>query len=139
MNIRVVLALLCASAAASAALAETVVVGDKVMVRESNTPCPSGGMLMADVERRFGAPVTRHEAVGEPPITRWDYPQFAVFFERDRVIHSVVTEGAPPADAAAKPAPAAPAESAPAPQSQDSPPAPAPESTPAPDAGAQKS
>ncbi|HTT00790.1 MAG TPA: hypothetical protein VMG11_01780 [Steroidobacteraceae bacterium] len=136
MNLRVVLALLCAAAAASAALAETVAVGDKIMVRESNTPRPSGGMLMADVERRFGAPVTRHAAVGEPPITRWDYAQFSVFFERDRVIHSVVTEGAPPADAAAKPA--APTESAPAPQDKDAAPTPSQEAPPAPDAAAQK-
>ena len=46
---------------------------------------------MADVEARFGAPQARHPAVGEPPITRWDYAGFAVFFERDRVIHAVVT------------------------------------------------
>ena len=28
---------------------------------------------MSAVEARFGAPRTRHAAVGEPPITRWDY------------------------------------------------------------------
>jgi len=40
-----------------------------------------------------GAPTTRHDTVGQPPITRWDYSGFAVFFERDRVIHAVITGG----------------------------------------------
>jgi hypothetical protein len=29
--------------------------------------------------------------VGKPPITRWDYPGFSVFFEGDRVIDTVAT------------------------------------------------
>jgi hypothetical protein len=28
---------------------------------------------------------------GQPPITRWDYAGFAVFFEHDRVIDAVAT------------------------------------------------
>jgi hypothetical protein len=48
---------------------------------------------MTTVEQKFGAPVTRHPTVGAPPITRWDYAGFSVFFERDRVIHAVVTSG----------------------------------------------
>jgi len=49
---------------------------------------------MSAVEKRFGAPTSRHPAVGQPPITRWDYPGFSVFFEYDRVIHAVVTGSA---------------------------------------------
>jgi hypothetical protein len=30
-----------------------------------------------------------------PPITRWIYPQFNVYFERDRVISSVAQKTAP--------------------------------------------
>jgi hypothetical protein len=48
-------------------------------------------MRMTTVEARFGAPQNRHAAVGAPPITRWDYPGYAVFFEHDRVIHAVAT------------------------------------------------
>jgi hypothetical protein len=48
---------------------------------------------MDQVEARYGAPVTRHPTVGTPPITRWDYPSFSVFFEHDRVIHSVAVGG----------------------------------------------
>ena len=50
-------------------------------------------MSMTAVESRFGQPATRHNAVGQPPITRWDYPGFAVYFEHQYVIHAVVTGG----------------------------------------------
>ena len=48
---------------------------------------------MSDVEKHFGAPVEKHPTVGAPPITRWDYSGFSVFFEHDRVIHAVATAG----------------------------------------------
>ncbi len=41
---------------------------------------------------RYGEPTKRHAAVGNPPITRWDYPQFSVYFENDRVLHRVARE-----------------------------------------------
>jgi len=50
---------------------------------------PARGSSMASVEARFGPPATRSSAVGKPPITRWDYASFAVFFEYDHVVHSV--------------------------------------------------
>jgi hypothetical protein len=50
---------------------------------------PARGSSMASVEARFGAPGNRSSAVGKPPITRWDYPDFVVFFEYDHVLHSV--------------------------------------------------
>jgi hypothetical protein len=93
MHARIIAALLCGCAAASVAVADTVVVNDQVQLRESQTDRPHRGTTMSDVEKRFGAPATRHETVGEPPITRWDYNGFAVFFERDRVIHAVATGG----------------------------------------------
>ncbi|HEV2285316.1 MAG TPA: hypothetical protein VGR80_04670 [Steroidobacteraceae bacterium] len=113
MQTRILAALLCGCAAAGGALADTVVVNDQVQVRESQVDRPKRGLTMSEVEKHFGAPVTRHPAVGggsphRPPITRWDYSAFAVFFEGDRVIHAVATGGetaAPPAPAAA-PAPA---------------------------------
>lgn len=51
---------------------------------------PARGITMNKVEAQFGAPTERHAAVGNPPITRWDYPGFSVFFEYNHVIHSVV-------------------------------------------------
>jgi hypothetical protein len=56
---------------------------------------PNRGSSMATVQGRFGEPTNRHAAVGNPPITRWDYPNFAVYFENDRVLHSVIVRGAP--------------------------------------------
>jgi hypothetical protein len=75
---------------ASPAHAETIVIDDKVTVRASDIPRPAAGQTMQAVEQRFGAPSERHPAVGTPAITRWDYPAFAVYFEKDRVIHAVV-------------------------------------------------
>lgn len=51
---------------------------------------PSRGATMSKVESQFGAPTQRAGAVGQPPITRWDYPGFVVYFEHERVIHAVV-------------------------------------------------
>lgn len=59
------------------------------------THLPHRGMNMAAVIKAYGAPEVRHPTVGghaprRPPITRWDYPGFSVFFERNIVIDSVV-------------------------------------------------
>ncbi|MGQ0429629.1 MAG: phosphodiesterase [Gammaproteobacteria bacterium] len=56
---------------------------------------PSRGSTMSSVQGRFGEPTSRHATVGNPPITRWDYPQFSVYFEHDRVLHAVVVRAAP--------------------------------------------
>lgn len=76
---------------AGTCLAETISMGDGIAVRQSTVDRPSRGMSMTAVESRFGQPATRHNAVGQPPITRWDYPGFAVYFEHQFVIHAVVT------------------------------------------------
>ena len=51
---------------------------------------PARGMTMSKVESAFGAPAQREAAVGKPPITRWEYPSFVVYFENEHVIHAVV-------------------------------------------------
>lgn len=51
---------------------------------------PARGTSMEKVEATFGAPIERLPAVGEPPITRWKYPGFEVYFEHQLVIHTVV-------------------------------------------------
>ena len=71
------------------AAADTVVVDDQVQVRPSTIDRPARGATMTAVEAKFGAPQNRHPAVGTPPITRWDYAGFSVFFEKDRVIDAV--------------------------------------------------
>lgn len=71
------------------ATAETIIVEDQVQVLPSTIARPARGSSMAAVEAKFGAPQARHDAVGAPPITRWDYAGFSVFFEKDRVIDAV--------------------------------------------------
>lgn len=62
------------------------------MVREADFPTPTRGMSKQGVRDAFGEPNTEHPPIGDPPITRWDYDRFSVFFEYDKVLHSVVTE-----------------------------------------------
>ena len=50
---------------------------------------PARGMTQNRVRAEYGNPQTEEAAVGEPPITRWHYPTFVVYFEYDRVIHTV--------------------------------------------------
>ena len=55
---------------------------------------PERGAHMATVEQQFGAPATRYPAVGQPAITRWDYPGMVVYFENDLVLHTVLVGSA---------------------------------------------
>jgi hypothetical protein len=50
---------------------------------------PVRGMHMEQVEISYGKPMSIDPPVGEPPITRWDYPGFSVYFEYSYVIQSV--------------------------------------------------
>ncbi len=65
-----------------------------------NVATPRKGSSMKEVVARFGQPVKKYKAVGgssrqQPPITRWDYDQFYVFFEYTHVVRAVVP-GRPP-------------------------------------------
>jgi hypothetical protein len=60
---------------------------------------PRKGTTMHVVLKQYGEPKLKHAPVGgdtpkHPPITRWDYPGFSVFFERNHVVDAVVP-GAP--------------------------------------------
>lgn len=50
---------------------------------------PERGQSMSSVLRHYGEPQQRIAAVGQPPISRWVYPEFTVYFEYRRTIHSV--------------------------------------------------
>lgn len=56
---------------------------------KKNTAGPKRGMSMKQVENQYGKAIKVHPATGKPPITRWDYPTFSVYFESNSVIHSV--------------------------------------------------
>lgn len=51
---------------------------------------PRNGLTMSQVRQQFGEPAQELAAVGEPPISRWEYTGFSVFFENDVVLHSVI-------------------------------------------------
>ena len=58
---------------------------------------PTRGSSMSQVEARFGAPVSKRAPVGggdekRPPITRWVYADFTVYFEHSHVIDAVLNK-----------------------------------------------
>lgn len=80
---------------ALAVQAQTLQLSEPAAARPT-VEAPSRGMTMAQVEARYGAPAERYPAVGQPPITRWVYAAFVVYFEYSHVVHAVtVTPPAP--------------------------------------------
>ena len=51
---------------------------------------PRHGLSMDQVRQQFGEPAQEVPAVGEPPISRWEYNGYTVYFEHDLVLHAVV-------------------------------------------------
>ena len=51
---------------------------------------PNRGASMNIVKGQFGEPQSMKAAVGEPPISRWIYPDYTVYFEHDLVLNVVV-------------------------------------------------
>lgn len=90
MTIKPLLAALVAgSIMISVAGADTLDMSNTQAVVDANAP--QRGMSMQRVESKWGQPARRVAAVGQPPITRWEYDGFTVYFEYDKVIHSVAT------------------------------------------------
>ena len=80
--------------AAIALLSTPFVKADTLLVERTDqahvSAVPKRGASMSQVSSQYGAPVTKHAAVGKPPITRWDYPAFSVYFEYTHVIDAVL-------------------------------------------------
>ena len=83
--------------------AETEMEASETAAAESMTPelstpeateytvkLPGRGMSMEMVQSRFGEALEKYSAVGDPPITKWVYKNFTVYFESEFVIHAVV-------------------------------------------------
>jgi len=70
--------------------AETIAVDSGIAVKQTDVATPTRGMTMDQVAGKFGDPASKVPAVGQPPISRWEYPGFVVYFEHEHVIHSVV-------------------------------------------------
>jgi hypothetical protein len=79
---------------ASASAQADVLLLDSIEAAPPNTAAglmrPRGGSTMDSVRAGYGEPSSTQAAVGDPPITRWIYPGYTVYFEYDRVIEVVV-------------------------------------------------
>lgn len=58
----------------------------------SRSDTPPRGMSKSRVLARYGKPMSQGQPVGQPPITRWDYPGYRLYFEYDHVLHAVVPD-----------------------------------------------
>ena len=88
IKLRIVSAIALLVALGSLASAETVNISGATA--RSDDGRPSRGMTQASVESKYGSPGSVNAPVGDPPISRWEYADFVVFFEYDRVIHAVL-------------------------------------------------
>ena len=50
---------------------------------------PQRGVTKSVVQAEFGQPAEQIDAVGSPPISRWIYSDFTVYFEDERVVTAV--------------------------------------------------
>ncbi len=78
-------------------LAPAVVFADVLIIDEvrqvGRMDLPENGQSKSAIETKFGNPGYRHQAVGDPPIYRWDYGTYSVYFEYDLVLFSVLHPG----------------------------------------------
>ncbi|MGH8146160.1 MAG: hypothetical protein ACREPY_07485 [Rhodanobacteraceae bacterium] len=63
--------------------------------QEQHMSLPTRGMTMAQVKHEYGAPLKVLPTRGgssryQPPIHRWEYAKYIVYFEYKHVIHSVL-------------------------------------------------
>ncbi|GAB3046038.1 hypothetical protein [Stenotrophomonas tumulicola] len=92
------MAVMAALAAAAPALADTLLV-DRAAGKPAGA-LPVRGQSMQQVQDRFGAPSEQLDPRGGqkrqwPTINRWVYPQFTVYFEKQKVIDVVANKAAP--------------------------------------------
>lgn len=90
MKIKIFLAtMLLVLAVTTQVSADTLLIDEVISSSADQADRPSGGLSMSDVEEKFGEPLRKYAAVGTPPITRWEYPDYVVYFEGEIVLHSV--------------------------------------------------
>jgi hypothetical protein len=89
MNMKLAALVASALMVTGVARADTLLVENVDQTAATSDTRPNRGMTKARVEDRFGAPVKKVAAVGDPPISSWEYPDYVVYFEYDRVLHAV--------------------------------------------------
>ncbi len=83
------LLILCTLGFCSTSFAEEIKVPVGEQGQSSAMVLPSTGMSKAQVEQKFGEPIEKSAPVGTPPISKWKYSDYTVYFEYDHVIHAV--------------------------------------------------
>ncbi|MCF6301266.1 MAG: hypothetical protein L3J52_09150 [Proteobacteria bacterium] len=78
----------------SKALLADVLLIDRIQ-NSSSLELPNRSSTMDQVQNEFGEPQQISAAVGTPPITKWTYPKFSVYFERQWVINAVIHKASP--------------------------------------------
>ena len=86
-NIALGIIILCFSLAL---VAEQVTVPIGEQTRAYELQLPDRSMTKKIVRQTFGEPVEIEPEVGMPPISVWQYEDFAVYFEQNWVLHAVV-------------------------------------------------
>ena len=84
-------AILLTLAPVSGVVAEELRVPVGSQADRSQQSVPRTGMTQASVKASWGEPASVEGPVGQPPISQWHYGKFVVYFENDRVIHSVLS------------------------------------------------
>ena len=74
-----------------AAYADVLIIDEVRQVEKMDLP--RNGESKASIEAKFGTPAARKPAVGDPPISRWDYDRYSVYFEYNLVLYSVLHPG----------------------------------------------
>ena len=79
-----------------ATMATKVIKGGRIIISNKNLSDmsygPARGQTMRQVVADYGNPIKKSAPVGKPPITRWYYRDFIVFFEGKYVIQSVINQ-----------------------------------------------
>ena len=80
-----------ATAQDSGSVRKDVLLIDRIE-KTSTVQKPARGMTMDAVRAAFGEPKRDMGTIGEPPITRWEYENFTVYFEDRYVINAVINK-----------------------------------------------
>ncbi len=78
------------AASVSIAQADTIKIFVSEQAQNTQIQTPVHGQHMETVRQNYGSPQQMKGPVGNPPISVWSYDQFTVYFERDKVIRTVV-------------------------------------------------
>lgn len=93
-NRRMMMAAILGLATAATANADVLLIERTEQAQRASVP--KNGLTMAQVEAQYGVPSERLSPVAgnkpaHPAITRWRYPSYTVYFEKQRVISTVLT------------------------------------------------